>query len=53
VVLKDHLLARSLSEDDLSAIRDEVEIEVEEIVEYAQESAWPDRAEAYTDVYKV
>ena len=54
VVLRDHIL-RSESTDDieesLESIHNAVEAEVTEAVEYAQGSAWPDLAEAYTDVY--
>jgi pyruvate dehydrogenase E1 component alpha subunit len=42
-----------VSEEELQKIRAEVEAEVEEAVEYAQNAPWPDLAEAYTDVYKV
>lgn len=51
VVLQRRLVERGVSEDDLAQIRDEVEAEVAEAVEFAQDSPWPDRAEAYTDVY--
>jgi pyruvate dehydrogenase E1 component alpha subunit len=47
------LLDRGAAEDELQKIRGEVEIEVEEAVEFAQNAPWPDIAEAYTDVYKV
>ena len=53
VVLKNKLLDRGASEEELQAIRDEVEDEVEEAVEFAQNSPWPDQAEAYTDVYAI
>jgi TPP-dependent pyruvate/acetoin dehydrogenase alpha subunit len=53
VVLHQKLLGRGVSEADLQAIRDAVEDEVEEAVEFAQNSPWPDPAEAYTDVYLV
>ncbi len=51
VVLQNKLLNRGVSEEDLQAIRNEVEVEVEEAVEFAEESPWPDQSEAYTDVY--
>ena len=38
---------------DLEAIRADVEGEVEEAVEFAQESPWPELDEAYTDVYAI
>jgi acetoin:2,6-dichlorophenolindophenol oxidoreductase subunit alpha len=47
------LLDRGVAEDELEKIRGEVETEVEEAVEFAQNAPWPDIAEAYTDVYKV
>jgi pyruvate dehydrogenase E1 component alpha subunit len=47
------LLDRGVAEDELQKIRGEVETEVEEAVEFAQNAPWPDIAEAYTDVYKV
>jgi hypothetical protein len=40
-----------VSEDELVKLRAEVEAEVEEAVEFAQNAPWPDLAEAYTDVY--
>jgi acetoin:2,6-dichlorophenolindophenol oxidoreductase subunit alpha len=52
-VLRQRLLERGVSEDQLEKIRAEVEAEVEAAVEFAQESPWPPIAEAYTDVYKV
>lgn len=51
--LHQRLLDRGVSEEDLQKIRTEVEAEVEEAVEFAQNAPWPDVAEAYTDVYKV
>jgi pyruvate dehydrogenase E1 component alpha subunit len=53
VVLEDKLLNRGVGEEELQTIRDEVEAEVEEAVEFAQDSPWPDQSEAYTDVYAV
>jgi pyruvate dehydrogenase E1 component alpha subunit len=50
-VLADKLAARGVPEEELERIRAEVEREVEEAVEFAQNSPWPDPAEAYTDVY--
>jgi pyruvate dehydrogenase E1 component alpha subunit len=47
------LLDRGVGEEELQKIRAEVEAEVEEAVEFAQNAPWPDIAEAYTDVYKV
>ncbi|MCB9139487.1 MAG: thiamine pyrophosphate-dependent dehydrogenase E1 component subunit alpha [Caldilineaceae bacterium] len=51
VVLRNKLLDRGVSEETLQVIRQEVDAEVEEAVEFAQNSPWPDDAEAYTDVY--
>ncbi len=53
VVLQNKLLDRGVSDEDLQAIRDDVEVEVEEAVEFAEESPWPDQSEAYTDVYAI
>jgi acetoin:2,6-dichlorophenolindophenol oxidoreductase subunit alpha len=53
VVLQNRLLERDVEEGDLAQIREEVEAEVAEAVEFAQDSPWPDRTEAYTDVYAV
>lgn len=51
VVLTDKLLQRGATEEALAKIRAEVEAVVQEAVEFAQNSPWPDPAEAYTDVY--
>lgn len=51
--LHQRLLERGVAEDELQKIRAEIEAEVEEAVEFAQNAPWPDIAEAYTDVYKV
>lgn len=51
VVLANKLIGRGVAEADLAAIRADVEREVQDAVEFAQNSPWPDRAEAYTDVY--
>ena len=53
VVLHNKLLDRGVEEDALAQIRHEVEEEVAEAVEFAQNSPWPDPAEAYTDVFAV
>ena len=53
VALTQRLQAHGVADADLEAIRAEVEKEVEEAVEFAQNSPWPDKAEAYTDVYAV
>lgn len=51
VVLTNRLLERGVKEKKLADIRAEVEQEVNDIVEFAQDSPWPDITEAYTDVY--
>ena len=53
VVLREKLLSRGAAEETLEQIRSEVEKVVAEAVEAAQNSPWPDAAEAYTDVYAV
>lgn len=53
VVLREKLLARGSAEETLEQIRGEVEKVVADAVENAQNSPWPDPAEAYTDVYAV
>lgn len=50
-VLAEKLAARGVPAEELERIRAEVEREVEEAVEFAQNSPWPEPAEAYTDVY--
>ena len=51
VALTKRLQAHGVADADLEAIRAEVEKEVEEAVDFAQNSPWPDKAQAYTDVY--
>jgi acetoin:2,6-dichlorophenolindophenol oxidoreductase subunit alpha len=53
MVLQDKLLGRGASEEILEQIRTEVEQEVKEAVDFAQNSPWPALAEAYTDVFAV
>ena len=50
VVLQRRLLDRGADEKTLAEIRAEVEAEVAEAVEFAQNSPWPHPAETYTDV---
>lgn len=52
-VLQRRLAERGVEDEKLAEIREAVEKEVAEAVEAAQDSPWPDRAEAYTDVYAV
>lgn len=51
VILSRRLAERGVEEETLAQIRETVEGEVKEAVEFAQNSPWPDPAEAYTDVY--
>ncbi|MCB0063877.1 MAG: thiamine pyrophosphate-dependent dehydrogenase E1 component subunit alpha [Caldilineaceae bacterium] len=53
VVLRKKLVSRGVDEGELDGIAAEVDGEVEEATEFAQNSPWPDLAEAYTDVYAV
>jgi pyruvate dehydrogenase E1 component alpha subunit len=53
VVLRGKLVKRGVSEETIEQIRTEVEAVVADAVEFAQNSPWPDPAEAYTDVYAV
>ncbi len=52
-VLRRKLIDRGVAESQLDGIAAEVDGEVEEATEFAQNSPWPDRAEAYTDVYAI
>jgi acetoin:2,6-dichlorophenolindophenol oxidoreductase subunit alpha len=51
VVLSKRLQERGVSQEELAQIREEVEAQVREAVEFAENSPWPDPAEAYTDVF--
>jgi pyruvate dehydrogenase E1 component alpha subunit len=51
-VLRQKLLDRGMADEDLDQIEQETEAEVQEAVEFAENSPWPDIAEAYTDVFK-
>lgn len=53
VVLQNRLLSRGAKEKELEKIRAEVEQQVADAVEAAQNSPWPDPTEAYTDVFAV
>ncbi|MEZ4676920.1 MAG: thiamine pyrophosphate-dependent enzyme [Caldilineaceae bacterium] len=50
-VLRRKLIDRGVEEGKLDSIEADVDGEVEEATEFAQNSPWPDLAEAYTDVY--
>jgi TPP-dependent pyruvate/acetoin dehydrogenase alpha subunit len=52
VVLRHKLLDRGVEENEIEKIEREIEEEVQKAVAFAEESPWPDVAEAYTDVYK-
>lgn len=51
VVLEKRLAERGVALEELERIRTEVEAEVAQAVEFAQNSPWPDPMEAYTDVF--
>jgi pyruvate dehydrogenase E1 component alpha subunit len=40
-----------MSEDEIQAIRDRIEAEVEACVQFAEESPFPDNAELLRDIY--
>ncbi len=52
VVLHGRLLERGVDGDELDELHEGVDREVFEATEFAEESPWPELAEAYTDVYK-
>ncbi|MBP7963804.1 MAG: thiamine pyrophosphate-dependent dehydrogenase E1 component subunit alpha [Caldilineaceae bacterium] len=52
IVLRQKLVDRGVSEDELGQISASVEAEIAEAVEFAETSPWPDVSEAYTHVYK-
>jgi pyruvate dehydrogenase E1 component alpha subunit len=52
-VLRNKLIDRGADEATLDEIVEEVEQEVSEAVEFAENSPWPELTEAYTDVYAV
>ena len=51
VVLRNKLSARGIDQTELEEIEDSVQKEVVTAVEFAENSPWPELAEAYTDVY--
>jgi TPP-dependent pyruvate/acetoin dehydrogenase alpha subunit len=51
VLLAQRLAALGISEGEMAALHAEVEAEVQEAIVYANNSPWPELAEAYTDVY--
>lgn len=51
-VLRQKLESRGVEQSQIDAIDAEVEEKVDEAVTFAENSPWPDPAEAYTDVYK-
>lgn len=53
LVLRNKLLARGASEDDIAEIDAGVAQTVTAAVAFAEASPWPDPAEAYTDVYRI
>jgi pyruvate dehydrogenase E1 component alpha subunit len=40
-----------ISEQDIEAINERVKSQIEESVQFAEESPWPDDSEVYKDVY--
>ncbi len=50
-VLAHRLLERGVRQETLDKLRAGVVAEIDEAVDYAEHSPWPDRAEAYTDVF--
>lgn len=52
IVLRSRLLERGVDDEELDELQEGVEREVFEATNFAEESPWPDLAEAYTDVYK-
>lgn len=52
-VLRRKLVKRGVEESKLDGIAAEVDGDVEEATEFAQNSPWPELAEAYTDVYAI
>ncbi|MCB0079587.1 MAG: thiamine pyrophosphate-dependent dehydrogenase E1 component subunit alpha [Caldilineaceae bacterium] len=53
VVLRTKLLDRGVDEAKISAIESDVDGDIEEATEFAQNSPWPALDEAYTDVYAI
>ncbi len=51
LVLRRKLLERGVGEEDLTAIEKRVEEDLQAAIEFAENSPWPDIAEAYTDVF--
>jgi len=51
--LRQRLLERGVAAAELAQIDAEINTEVEEAVEFAQNAPWPELATAYTDVYKI
>ena len=50
-VLREKLRERGVDETQIAAINEEVDAHMDEAVAFAENSPWPDPAEAYTDVY--
>lgn len=50
--LRDYILKKKAAKQkEIDAIHDEVEVEVEESIKFAEDSPWPDPSELTTDVY--
>jgi len=50
-VLKTIRDKRFASDDEINAINERVNTQVEESVKFAEESPWPDDSEVYKDIY--
>ena len=53
LLLQNKLTQRGIDDVELQEIREGVEREIRSAVDFAENSPWPDLAEAYTDVYAV
>src|SRR5690606_8864059 len=51
VVLKTITDNRWATEDEIEQINEKVKMEVQEAVDFAEESPWPDESEVYKDIY--
>lgn len=50
-VTRKRLIEGGMSEDEIDALQSEAEQEIKEATEFAENSPWPDDAQAYTDVF--
>jgi pyruvate dehydrogenase E1 component alpha subunit len=50
--MRAYILKKKVAEEkELDTIHDEIEVEVQESIDFAEKSPWPDASELYTDVY--